>query len=674
MVKLLNFFKQKSWIIAALIFILAFVLRLIASLKIAWRPDEIVYVDWIGNWFSTHFWSYFFQFYHHIYPPQSNIFGNPPLSMWMLTLGIVVAKKFGFSLLLGARVVNVLIGSISALLIFNFGRKWFNLWVGLIAGIAFSLIPIIVANNGTAYLETLSVLMIVLALEFSFRFISSAKRINLFLLGIVLGLSVLIKYIDFPLILGFLVAIPLFSDKDKNFWKNYLIFIGIIILTVTVLWSGMRDPNHLKELYWLYTNKLYSPFPTEYPFPVFKYYYLMLIGILPPVIIIGALVEILLLVRNMIQKSWRDFKFDIIITGLVIIYIAYNSAFATYGAPHQLLPLMPLGIILAALGLNKLYLLVADLWLKVVFSVLVLLCLALPLTAFRPEFWSLYASSLVGGTNNSFSLYNVGVGGEGVPESAAYLNQNAAKDSRISVIAYDWIIKKYLQNRSATSLFQKEGIFGATARGADYAVVARPFMEGKQTETWLEFSQMDPIYSVKEKGIVLANIYKIDYSRVQQNNKIATNSNEWDVKKVNNTPKIDYKNDEIKVDYEFKLEFGDQETEDSRVLLMNKNKIIPIKSNGFTAEIYGDGNDKLLTIFLLADNKDYLTYDLISDWQGFKKIYIPFSMFNYNSSDPTRNEPNFNEKYSVDIQFLSKKAIKGQFGFRNVSYASYPEE
>jgi len=225
MVKLLNFFKQKSWIIAALIFILAFVLRLIASLKIAWRPDEIVYVDWIGNWFSIHFWGYFFQFSHQTYPPESNIFGNPPLAMWIMTIGIVIAKKVGISILLGARLINVVIGSIVALYLFNLGRKWFNLRVGIFAGAAFALLPVVVTNNGTAYLETLLSLLVVLALEVSYRYITSNKTIYLYLLGLILGLSILVKFVDIPFILGFLLIIPIFSKKTKKFKR--LSFIGI---------------------------------------------------------------------------------------------------------------------------------------------------------------------------------------------------------------------------------------------------------------------------------------------------------------------------------------------------------------------------------------------------------------------------------------------------------------
>jgi len=676
MVKLLNFFKQKSWIIAALIFILAFVLRLIASLKIAWRPDEIVYVDWIGNWFSIHFWGYFFQFSHQTYPPESNIFGNPPLAMWIMTIGIVIAKKVGISILLGARLINVVIGSIVALYLFNLGRKWFNLRVGIFAGAAFALLPVVVTNNGTAYLETLLSLLVVLALEVSYRYITSNKTIYLYLLGLILGLSILVKFVDIPFILGFLLIIPIFSKKTKKFWRDFFIFMAIMILTAVVLWSGFRDWQHIKGLYMLYSEKLFSPYQTEFPFSIFKYYYLMLIGILPPIIVIGVLSEVALLIRNTLQKGWQKFRLELIILILLILYIAYNSLFTRYGASHQLLPLIPLAVLLAALGLEKIIGLISGVWLKTIGVIVILICLALPLTAFKVEYWNLYASSFVGGADEAFHLYSAGLGGEGVPEIAAYLNENTPKDARIAIVGYDWILKKYLKDeRSATPLFLNDGLFGATSKAAEYVVVPRPFMEGKQTEMWTYFAKQVPIYTVREKGIMIAQIYKIDYSKIQTGQAIKTATmKDWEVKKINNTPDIGTNNNELIINYSFDQTFSDTDTEDSRILLMNKNKIVPGDETGIFLEIFGDGNVKYITTLLLAEDKSYLYFDFTGDWYGWKEVYIPFRLFNYMPNDPTKSEPNFGQKYTFNLGFLAKKSIKGQFGFRNISYALYQEE
>lgn len=671
-IKFNQILKAKPWILGLSIFLLAFGLRLLDAFKIAWRPDEIVYVDWLGKWFSEHFWQYVFQFFHKTYPVESNIFGNPPLSMWVMTIGIWVAKGLGLSILLGARIINVILGSLTALYLFYFGKKWFGLLVGIFAGLSFALLPIAITNNATAYLETLLILLSVISLELIFRYLLTKKAIYLYILGIILGLSFLIKYTALPLILGYLLAIAVFAVKKKKFWRDYFVFVVITIFTPIIIWSGLRDPQHITGLYWLYKYKLYSPFFAEFPFPVFRYYYLMLIGILPLIIIIGAVTKILTLAKNIIEGKWKKYQNEIIVLGLIIIYLTYNSIYARYGAPHQLLPILSFILILAALGFEQIIKFLSPLWSKISAFVIIIVCLVLPLTAFKPEFWGLYSSSLLGGTDKSFGLYTVGAGGEGVPQVAKYLNENTSKDSRIAIMAYDWLLPKYLKDRTATSLFLEEGITGATARGADYIVLPRSFMEGVIGKTAKELSKLEPIYTISEKGIVLAKIYQVDYSKIHLDRKIEIKTKEnWQIKRRNNTS--DFKvelNEELKIHYAFDRQFEDFEEEDSRILMTYTIPFSLKNSKGFYCEFYGDGNNKPLTLTLFGKDGSLLVFSTVFDWQGWKKMYIPFDLFYYSPSDPARKKPNLDQEFLFSFEFLSKKAIKGEVILKNIHTAS----
>jgi 4-amino-4-deoxy-L-arabinose transferase-like glycosyltransferase len=226
--KIKEFILKRSWLIGVLIFIVALGLRIIAALKIAWRPDEIVYVDWIGSWFAKYFWQYFFQFKHHFYPPASPVFGNPPLAMWLMTIGIYLAKTFHFSELLGARLINCFLGALSALWLFNLGKKWFNLRSGILAGLAFAFLPLIITNNATAYLETLLILLVIIQIELIFNYWKFKKNKYLYLLGMVLGLSLLVKLTVFILVISLVILIPIVFFKNqgfKNFWLSYLVFL-----------------------------------------------------------------------------------------------------------------------------------------------------------------------------------------------------------------------------------------------------------------------------------------------------------------------------------------------------------------------------------------------------------------------------------------------------------------
>lgn len=670
--KAIRFIKQRIWLIAIFIFVLAFGLRLIAALKIAWRPDEIVYVDWIGTWFAKYFWQYLFQFKHHLYPPASPIFGNPPLAMWFLSFGVWLALKFHFSVLIGARLINVLIGSLSALLLFNLGKKWFNLRTGILAGLAFALLPLAITNNATAYLETPLVLLVIIQIELIFNYLKLKKTKYLYLLGIVLGLSLLVKLTVFILVISFIILIPIVLFKNheiKNFWFSFLAFLLIIIATPLILWSGFRDIDHLKNMYMLYTSKTYSPFILNYSFPIFRYYYLIIIGVLAPVLVIGLLLKIITFFRDLIRKGLEKNQKLFLVVIPLLIYLAYNGIATRYGASHQLLPIIPLVLLMAALGLDQIIEYFPDRFLKRIITIGIVICLVLPLTAFKPAFWGLYASILVGGTNTAFKLYPIGTEGEVVPLISQYLNDQSNQNSRTAIMAYDWTLKKYLNNnRSATSLFLTEGKIAGLSRAADYLVLPRIYSEGNIGLTAQELLKDKPAEIIRVKGIELARIYRADYSKIQFQKQIAIGSKEdWRIKKINNNPSFKIEDETLKIGYSFTRFFLDTDLEDNRFLLTNNHPfLIKPNSQGIYLEMLGDGNDKLCSVVLSGEDNNYFVNDFECDWQGWKKIYLPLEMFKYS---PENSQPNFDKLFFFSFGVVSRRPITGEMMIRNVQLA-----
>jgi len=677
MKKFILILKQKSWLIAIFIFILALILRIIAAFKIAWRPDEIVYVDWIGTWFAKYFWQYLFQLKHHLYPPASPIFGNPPLAMWFLSFGVWLALKFHFSVLIGARLINVLIGSLSALLLFNLGKKWFNLRTGILAGLAFALLPLAITNNATAYLETPLVLLVIIQIELIFNYLKLKKTKYLYLLGIVFGLSLLVKLTVFILVISFIILIPivLFKNKKfKNFWLSYLAFLLIIIATPLILWSGFRDIDHLKNMYMLYTSKTYSPFILNYSFPIFRYYYLMMIGVLAPVLVIGLLLKIITFFRDLIRKGLEKNQKLFFVVIPLLIYLAYNGIATRYGAPHQLLPIIPLVILSAALGLGQIVEYFPNRFIKRIITVGIVICLVLPLTAFKPAFWGLYSSILVGGTNNAFKLYPVGIESEAVPLIADYLNRNGDKDSRTAIMAYDWTLKKYLNNnRSTASLFLTEGKNAGLSQAADYLVLPRIYSEGNIGLTAQELLKDKPVEIIQVKGIELARIYRADYSKIQFQKQIAIGlKDDWRIKKINNNPNFKIEDETLKIEYSFTKFFRDTDLEDNRFLLTNNHPfLIEPNSRGVYLEVLGDGNDKLCSVVLSGENNNYFVNDFECDWQGWKKIYLPLEMFKYS---PEGSQPNFDKLFLFSFSVVSRKPITGEIMIKNIHLANLKDD
>ncbi len=666
--------KKKSWIIAIFIFILALILRIIAALKMAWRPDEIVYVDWIGGWFAKHFWAYFFQLKHQIYPPASPVFGNPPLAMWVMTAGIWIAEKFNFSTLIGARLVNCFIGSISALLLFRLGKNWFNLRTGFFAGFAFAVLPLVVTNNSSAYLETVLVLLIIIQIELLLSYFKTHKTKYLYYLGFILGLSILVKLTIFILALSIVVLIPIVSYKrlkEKKFWFPYVIFLLFMIGTPLLLWSGFRDVEHIKGMYLLYKSKTYTPYLLNYPFPILRYYYLMVLGVLAPIIVLGLFFKIIVFLKDLIKKGLESQYKLFLIVALLLIYLTYNGIVTNYGASHQLLPIIPLVLIIAALGLDQIIQYFPIRLMRNLIILGIMICLVLPLTAFSPAFWGLYSSILVGGTKNAFKLYPVGTEGETVPLIGQYLNENSPQDSRTAIMGYDWQLKKYLQDaRSATPIFINEGEVAGFARAADFIVLPRIFSEGNIGLTAQELLKDEPVEIIRVKGIELARIYRADYSKVHLQKPLAIGSKkDWQIKMINNEPSFAIEDDVLKVDYSFTKAFKNTDLEDNRFLLTNNRKILinEEENKGLYLEILGDSNDKLCSIALTGEDNNYLSYDFSCDWQGWKRIYIPFEMFQFNLPN---SKPNFNEKYVFSFGIVSRTPMRGEVMIRNAELAN----
>ena len=674
--KAIQFIKQRVWLLAIFIFVLAFGLRLTAALKLAWRPDEIVYVDWIGAWFAKYFWLYFFQLKHHIYPPTSPVFGNPPLAMWLMSFGIWLAQKFHFSTLLGARLINCFIGSVSAFLLFSIGKNWFNLRTGILAGLALALLPLAITNNATAYLESLLVLLVIVQIGLIFSYFKTKENEYLYLLGVVLGLSILVKLTIFIFVISLLILILIVSYKNlkkSKFWLSYLLLVIIIIGTPLILWSGFRDVNHLREMYSLYANKTYSPFILNYPFPILQYYYLMIIGVLAPVLILGLLFKIITFFRDLIKNGLEKNKNLFLIVALLLIYLAYNGLATSYGASYQLLPIIPVVCLIAALGFDQIISYFRHRFTRGLITFGIVICLVLPLTAFKPAFWGLYASIFVGGTNNAFKLYPVGTEGEIVPLVANYINSNSEKDSRTAIMAYDWTLAKYLQdNRSVTSLFTTEGEIAGLARAADYLVLPRIFSQGNIGLTARELLREEPVEIIRVKGIELARIYKADYSKIQLKKTIEIGSKgDWQMKAVNNNPSLEINNNQLKIDYSFTKFFQENDNEDNRVLLVNNHSFALSRDlTGIYLEVLGDGNDKLCSVLLQGEDKNYLAADFVCDWHGWKKIYIPLAMF---SPSAPNVKVNSEQNYTFDFGLISRKPMAGQVTIRNINLAILPD-
>jgi hypothetical protein len=198
-------------------------------------------------------------------------------------------------------------------------------------------------------------------------------------------------------------------------------------------------------------------------------------------------------------------------TALILVYYIAIGYIVGFRASNTLLPIIPLILILAAIGFDRIIGIIRHKIVQVVFILIIVTGLVLPLVAFSPANWGLYSSIFVGGTNNAFKLYPVGSESEPLPQIANYLNSHSKENSTTAIMAYDWTLKKYLnENRTAVPLFIDEGIKAGIDRKADYLVVPRIYFGGTTGRTVQELIKEKPIEIIKINGIELARIYKVD--------------------------------------------------------------------------------------------------------------------------------------------------------------------
>ncbi|MDO9354544.1 MAG: glycosyltransferase family 39 protein, partial [Solirubrobacteraceae bacterium] len=232
------------------IFIVALSLRIITAKSMGWLTDEIFYIDFINQWFLKHFSEYFFQWKHEFYPPMSPEFGNGVLSLWLMLPGMYVASKLGISFLLGARFVNVILGSISCVLIYLIGKNFYNKYVGVLAGWLLATSPAVIAGDASAYLDTTLTLLVLLDVYFLFAFLQRHKLVHLYLIGIVLGLMSIVKLSSIPIIIvtfGFLLWDKI-KTRSVDAWEYIRVF-SVFVLVPTTLWAGARDIDHITRVY-----------------------------------------------------------------------------------------------------------------------------------------------------------------------------------------------------------------------------------------------------------------------------------------------------------------------------------------------------------------------------------------------------------------------------------------
>ena len=217
------------------IFILAFLVRFIyliqinSSLPFFYAPimDELFHDSWAqqiaaGEWVG-------------IEP-----FFRAPLYVYLLAL---TYKIFGHGFFL-PRLLQIVLGSLSCVLIFLIAKKLFNRTIGVLSGIIASFYAMLIFYDGQLLLTSLIVFLDLVLIGLLILTGEKPKPLNWFFCGIVLGLSAIARP-NILVFVPFILVWTFFQFKNGVFVKTILIRWTVLCLGVLLLIAPVTLRNYL---------------------------------------------------------------------------------------------------------------------------------------------------------------------------------------------------------------------------------------------------------------------------------------------------------------------------------------------------------------------------------------------------------------------------------------------
>lgn len=154
-----------------------------------------------------------------------------PLGLWVQAIFCLLFGYNGYSILLP----QIISGTISTLMLYIIGSKFFNKKVGLISAFLFCLTPIVVAVSRNNTMDMQLILVLLIAVFFVLKSIQTNKWRWLIIAGALLGLGFNIKMLQAYLIVPSIIVAYLIFARQK-IWKRFA--AGILSCLVMIAVSG----------------------------------------------------------------------------------------------------------------------------------------------------------------------------------------------------------------------------------------------------------------------------------------------------------------------------------------------------------------------------------------------------------------------------------------------------
>lgn len=482
-----NSFPKVNWhviqvaLIVVGVTVCAVVSRVAVAEQMPWLNDEILFVNWLGYWFSQHALEYIFQWQHHVYPPMSPVFANPPLFPLLVGVALNLANPLGLDPLFASRLVSVVAGLLTCAVVTWTGYRVGGAREAVLTGGLLAVLPVAVVASATAYVEGLLALEVAGLLALLVEYRANPRRRVVVAAAVVSGFGILTKLTFLPFIAGTVLAVAIFSRQKNRRVLNLGLYLIVAFLVPVVAWSGARDPHHIAGVI-EYVTKLRPNDGLTQTFPPWQrlaYFPIQAIGTLPDVV--PAIATIGLLVA-----AWRRRPVDTwlaIVAGFAVLYLMFLFVAVGPSTRHNIAALEPL----VAVGAGRTGRLLLDLIpgsiARALAMTVILGASSLPVLSLPPSEYNGFSNQLVGGPAGSLRYYLSG-DGEGMDRVADWINDNTPPGTIIASVAQNYNLQNYLAGgRRMVAGFNYDPVEAAGARGASFVVLYASQIESGQETT-----------------------------------------------------------------------------------------------------------------------------------------------------------------------------------------------
>ena len=188
------------------------------------------------NWTSNHIWVH-----------------KQPVTLWLIALSL---KLFGISAF-AVRIPSIILSTISTILVYDIGAKWFSKKVGLVAAFLISINGLIIdlgsGNNSTDHVDVIFMFFVLLCVWLIVMAFNSQKAIYHAAAGIALGLAILTKWLPALIVapIWLLLARKYYQHNLPLLIRHFALFL-LAAICVALPWQLYIFSHYPLEASWEY--------------------------------------------------------------------------------------------------------------------------------------------------------------------------------------------------------------------------------------------------------------------------------------------------------------------------------------------------------------------------------------------------------------------------------------